>query len=177
MRIVMVSTALENYDNATTFAFDYMRGSSLAAVIKTDNGELIGEKTTFSPQEEFKIFESVLNDVYESGMELVDLATKLGAPVDTGVFVWTTLGEENYGANVILKKDWLDGIWREHGDFYLLPSSVHEWLVIPTKNATMGVRDMQRMVHDVNETLDHEDLLSYDTFRYDGEKVRRCAKG
>lgn len=55
------------------------------------------------------------------------------------------------------------------GGYYVLPSSVHEMLIMPD-SAGMGPSDLVRMVRDVNQTMvDPEEQLGSKVLRYDPE--------
>ena len=54
------------------------------------------------------------------------------------------------------------------GDFYILPSSVHE-LIVSTDMPPEDLKDMVREVND-SEYVDEDELLSYNIYRYDHEK-------
>lgn len=61
------------------------------------------------------------------------------------------------------------------GDCYVLPSSVHELLVLPVEEGTDLEGDLRRMVREVNDTyVSKEDFLSDKVYRYDRE--RDCIK-
>ncbi len=59
-----------------------------------------------------------------------------------------------------------------NGDFYLLPSSVHECLAIPC-NTGYSVKDLRKMVKSINRTeLPQKDILSDSVYRYSA--ARQC---
>ncbi len=66
-----------------------------------------------------------------------------------------------YGAVCILYPDILERIREQmDGDFYLLPSSIHEMLIVSKSNG-VTYQELERMVHEVNATeLEPEDILS-----------------
>ena len=56
---------------------------------------------------------------------------------------------------------------RLHGSFYVLPSSIHEVIAVPTSLGS-NYRDLERMVHDINmNAVLPEDRLSDNVYRYD----------
>ena len=56
------------------------------------------------------------------------------------------------------------------GDFYVLPSSVHETLIIP-KDAGMELRDLEQMVQEVNQTqVAPQERLSDHVYEYDAKE-------
>lgn len=75
-----------------------------------------------------------------------------------------------FGANVIMYGEVMECISRmAGGDFYIIPSSVHEVLALPS--GTMEPGDIKKMIESVNDTvLSPEDILSYTLYHYDTEK-------
>ena len=71
-----------------------------------------------------------------------------------------------------------DHVKRNNGNdpaFFLLPSSIHETLVVPCRDQ-MSVADLKRMVEEVNATvLAPEDLLSDHVYIYTDHKLRIAA--
>lgn len=74
-----------------------------------------------------------------------------------------------YGAKVIARTDILSQFAEEHGDFYILPSSVHELLFVPASKCDEPDR-LQSMVQEVNSTcIAKEDFLSDNVLFYSKE--------
>jgi len=98
----------------------------------------------------------------EQGME-EDLTT---APFD--MFVITNKAQVN-GAIALFYNGVIDELYEHFGcDFYILPSSVHELIVLP-ETAVENVNYMQEMVKTINETqVSREDYLSDSIYKYDG---------
>lgn len=71
------------------------------------------------------------------------------------------------GSGCILYKDLLSNISEKIGsDFYILPSSIHEVLLIPTEHATSHA-ELSSMVREVNTTqLTQEEILSDHVYYY-----------
>ena len=75
-----------------------------------------------------------------------------------------------YGAGVIGDTDYLKTLHKEHGDFYILPSSVHEIIIVPFSN--MDVEMMKNMVKEINTTqVKPEEVLSDNVYMFKGEEV------
>lgn len=73
------------------------------------------------------------------------------------------------GAAIILKPRCLDYVRDAIGDFYILPSSVCEVIVLP-KYFSRDVSELIRIVREINdETVRPEDQLSDNIYEYDGE--------
>lgn len=63
-------------------------------------------------------------------------------------------------------------IYRElQGSYYLIPSSVHEFLVVPERMG-VSVSELQAMVREINETeVDAQDVLSDRIYYFDGDNI------
>lgn len=74
--------------------------------------------------------------------------------------------DKMYGANGFLRKDLLKKYSERIGkDLYILPSSVHELLVVP--KFAVNVEELRRMVQEVNENeVADEEILSYNVYEY-----------
>ena len=74
---------------------------------------------------------------------------------------------KKYGFASILYPNLLELIGNKLGNFYILPSSLHEALIVPV-SAGMGVKELKEMVRSVNATeVEPEDLLSNSVYLYD----------
>ena len=74
------------------------------------------------------------------------------------------------GAAALLDDKMMDQIAEKvGGDFYILPSSVHEVLIVPA-DAGMDLKDLEAMVQEVNETqVAPQDILSDHVYQYDND--------
>lgn len=87
---------------------------------------------------------------------------------EAGFFVATN-HQRTYGASVILYPDFLEKAEQRFGPFYLIPSSVHEVLLLPQSHP-IAVSELNQMVKQVNETqVDPEEVLSWHVYRYSKE--------
>ena len=77
-----------------------------------------------------------------------------------------------YGASVVLNKQVLKMISELVGkDFILLPSSVHEMLVVPQGKHEWEISALSQMVHDANRMcVGPEDYLSDNVYKYVSDK-------
>ena len=81
---------------------------------------------------------------------------------------------KSFGAAVIL----YDGVLEMVGDFlednyYVLPSSVHEVIIVSETEAPWGGAGLSEMVREINHTqVDEEDILSDTAYYYDREKKK-----
>lgn len=75
------------------------------------------------------------------------------------------------GAACLLYKNILKEFCEKTGkDFYIIPSSIHEVLLIPAEN-DIRINDLKVLVKDVNKTeLEEEEILSDNIYYYDCEK-------
>lgn len=80
---------------------------------------------------------------------------------------------KNYGAAVILYDDFLATFAEKiHSDFYILPSSVHEVILIPVENDESEISRLKDMVYEVNHTeLATEEILSDSVYLF------KCSSG
>ena len=92
-------------------------------------------------------------------------------PYNRRVTVTNTL--KFYGASVIAFPENQEELSRRlGGDYYLLPSSVHEWIAVPV-GGIMKASDYAATVRHVNRiALDPEEILSYGVYHYDAKEKR-----
>ncbi len=84
------------------------------------------------------------------------------------LFVLTNKQHEN-GACTILYPGLASDLWKRFGEYYLLPSSVHELLVFPKKN-TANPMKLRSLIRSVNESLcDSLLLLSDNLYAFEPE--------
>lgn len=90
---------------------------------------------------------------------------------ESPLYVLTNQEKVN-GANVMLCPVALQKVYEELGEpYYVLPSSIHEVMVV-RESEDMDIGRMKETVKEVNlSTVEPEDLLSYEVFRYDGRKL------
>lgn len=88
---------------------------------------------------------------------------------ETALYVATNRSRTN-GASVLLYPNFLDTVGRLLGDFFILPSSIHETLLLQADGA-MESSELLRMVHEVNASVvAAEEVLSENIYRYDVAK-------
>lgn len=90
-------------------------------------------------------------------------------PTDDKLFVLTNNQKLN-GAAALLDEKMMEQITEKVGnDFYILPSSVHEVLIVPNE-VGMELQDLEAMVQEVNATqVAPQDKLSDHVYQYDNE--------
>lgn len=77
-----------------------------------------------------------------------------------------------YGASCILFPEFLQYVKKElNEEFFLLPSSIHEFIVIP-RSFQIKVSELKEVVCSVNlSVLQPEEILSFSIYYYDGNEV------
>lgn len=79
------------------------------------------------------------------------------------------------GASALLDAKMMEEIIEKVGDFYILPSSIHETLVVPIKFG-MDVESLEAMVREVNSTqLQPDEILSNRVYLYSLEEGLKLA--
>ena len=77
--------------------------------------------------------------------------------------------EKTFGAAALLDADAMDKIEQQIGEFYILPSSVHECILVP-KTDEMDLATLENMVQEVNATqVAPNEVLSDHVYKYDSE--------
>ena len=118
----------------------------------------------------FKAMSEVLEEfVFKEDEELYNRARD-------GMFVLTNK-EKYFGAAVAYYADILCDIGtRLKEDFYMLPASIHEWVVVPASQVT-DERILLSMVKDINDhEVMAEEVLSYNVYYYsiNSQSLRVC---
>ena len=90
-------------------------------------------------------------------------------PKDEQMFV-ATVPDKVHGAGVLAYQDFMDqAAERVGGDFFILPSSIHEILIVPD-NGQMNLKTLEDMVKDVNATqVAPADKLTDSVYHYDSK--------
>lgn len=115
--------------------------------------------------------EALAGAVRESGEEeLKEELEYLRASGSVNLYILTNQKKVN-GASCILYKNVIKDFAREKGtNLYLIPSSVHEVLLVPDTGDFCS-DELKAMVREVNDTeLEQEEILSYSIYYYDAEK-------
>lgn len=80
--------------------------------------------------------------------------------------VITTRGNAN-GAGILLCTDYLKGVFNKIGDYYILPSSIHEVIVVSKESCPGDPAVLSKMVSEINaDYVDDEDVLADECFEY-----------
>ena len=95
-----------------------------------------------------------------------------GIPDDTEEIMFiATVPDKNSGAGVLAYQDFMDQAAEKiGGDFFILPSSIHEILLVPD-DGQKGADELKAMVMDVNATqVSPEERLSDNVYHYDSKE-------
>ena len=89
------------------------------------------------------------------------------------IFVLTNEQGVN-GAAVVLYPNILQWVFGKlEGSYYLLPASVHEFLVVPSKRG-ITAEELRTIVREVNQTqISREEFLSDDVYLFDGDNITK----
>ena len=101
-----------------------------------------------------------------------DKEEDIGQAINNTVPVYVLSNKNRlFGASCILYPELIQDFAQAVGsDLYIIPSSVHEVLLLPT-HGTEESEDIKRMVQEVNDTqVETEDVLSYSVYFFDKEK-------
>lgn len=95
-----------------------------------------------------------------------------GGLPECGVHVLMT-SDGRDGAALVASPEALKTVHAETGDFYILPSSVHEVLVYPRATNPIPPEDLREMVREINQTeVPIQDRLSDNVYEYDGHSLK-----
>ena len=84
---------------------------------------------------------------------------------DVGAFVVSEEGLKQYGAICLFFDGVMETIHSKLGNFYALPSSVHEWIVVQRNIDDLDI--LRTMVREINAAIvDPKDRLSDDVYEY-----------
>lgn len=78
-----------------------------------------------------------------------------------------------FGAGVITNTQWLYDVYDEIGEFFILPSSINEVIVIPDDGMVKAndLKDMVDAVNNDSNAMDSDEILSYSVYRFDGAEL------
>lgn len=107
-----------------------------------------------------------LRRIMENDNKDEDFGLNLLENDDCGMYILSN-SSNHYGASSILDRDVLKNFADEiDSDFYILPSSVHELILLPTTNVD-SVESLNEMIVEVNETqVPKQDILSDHAYYY-----------
>lgn len=111
--------------------------------------------------------------VKDFGLTLDEIAKQYGMDIDKlqsepQQYVLTNQNKIN-GATVILDNDFMQEVAEKiGGDFYIIPSSIHELIAQPIEGNQMSIEEINDMIKQVNATqVAIEEVLSNNAYAYD----------
>ena len=116
---------------------------------------------------------AVENAMNRHPLKIKSMAEMLGFEVEQEPRITVVTNETGYwGASVIAYPGVMDQVSQEvGGSFFLLPSSLHEVLVLPELPGRASVADLNEMVRHVNsECVEPQDILSDHAYHYDAKE-------
>ncbi|MBO4678226.1 MAG: hypothetical protein J5626_01005 [Lachnospiraceae bacterium] len=141
---------------------------------------LYNDAKTYAPElkpSEIKGMADVLAEMMGIDVSELDREFIGGADsIDTAMYVATT-HDKTHGAGIIAYPGFMEmAAEKVGGDFFLLPSSIHEVILVPD-NGRMDYRELEKMVREVNETqVSPKEQLSDNVYYYDAkEKIFELA--
>lgn len=145
----------------------------LVPYVSVSEEEGMAARITPELLEEWNINEDELFEQAERNQETLrpvkieSLASRLGLP-EAGVKAYIVGTEHDWcGASAILYNGVVDKIKEKIGDFYIIPTSIHEVMVIP-KSEIPDVKHLKRVVNLVNGTdVDDTEMLTNSIYTYD----------
>ncbi len=108
-------------------------------------------------------------------MDIIEKVTGEEPPMDDLCGIYVVSNEAgHFGASAAFYPGLLKGMSEDfESDLYIIPSSIHEVLVIPDPNLQMDPSNLREIIHEVNTTsVLEEDILSDNLYRYDYESDR-----
>lgn len=103
-----------------------------------------------------------------------DIVSEPILPANMGLMLVITNPEKCRGAAVLLDKEYLAKLWGLYGDSFIIPSSIHEVLLLPVKNFQTDVdadyngfvADINSYIHDINDAeVKYDEVLSQQLFK------------
>ena len=118
----------------------------------------------------FKSMEEIIREILDMDEEMKPETVKSEEEESLTMYVLTNQ-DRNWGASYIADKQLLSAIGKFFDkDFYILPSSVHEVILLP-KSEEMEPEYLREMVLEVNRTeVGEKDLLSDNVYQFDRER-------
>lgn len=158
---------LENQDGGCATAIIYNNHMKAWGLAEEDLYNIANENTS-------TILPAVIKSMNELLMELMGEvsfdetdAELLEDEKDSYISMYVLTNEQKiYGACCILYSNIMAEFAKEHGSFYILPSSVHELIFIP-ENKSVHAKDLCDMVNEVNESqVSADERLSNNVYYY-----------
>lgn len=123
--------------------------------------------------------DEVMRDIYREHLADEGLAEDVMAALPHSPFYVLSTKDRMDGAALIADKGILKGIHEKLGeDFYILPSSIHEILILPKSESPCPVEELKEMVSNINQQqVEPADRLSDNVYQFDGKKLSLAEPG
>lgn len=126
------------------------------------------------------LYEVAISNLKENAsIDFCNMSKLLGTEDNayTNLYVLTNI-DRFYGSTLVLLKEEMKKIKENIGNFIMLPSSIHEWILIANVdiNNELELEQMTTMVSEVNRTLEPSLVLSNHIYVYDDEEILRIVK-
>ena len=101
-------------------------------------------------------------------LNLTTIADAVGLPTPFDIYIVSTKSGVN-GASAIFYEGVFEDLYDRLGEFYLLPSSIHEMIAVPRAGVT-SIADLKEMVTCINAAdVEERDRLTNSVYTYDVE--------
>lgn len=135
------------------------------AMVNTNKEHFIA-KSMFEVAPKLFTGENVMGDSSLDTNDFSSVTDELG-----GMFVVSNKPVHR-GASVLVNEEALNDLHRILGDFLIIPSSIHEIIVVRDSASLLSYNTLKEMIKDVNNTeLKEFERLSYNLFRYNGKNL------
>lgn len=134
----------------------------------TDIGDVYRDALYNTPElfpAELCSMREILTEAIDQKMDLKETEASIDAPEE--LYILTNVKKINGAACMLYQNVLKNFAEKMKTNLYILPSSVHEVLLIPDRKE-FGPNQLRNMVRDVNDTeLSTEEILSYQIYYYD----------
>lgn len=114
-----------------------------------------------------KPLNNVLEEIISMESETYRDNEEVGLCVPENCLYIATNERKLFGAAAILDRELLSEFSKTHGDFYIIPASVHECLLLPLNSDFISEKEIVEMVKEVNATaVEDEEILSDSVYIY-----------
>lgn len=130
-----------------------------------------GTATLLIHNSHLRIWKVSKADIYEAAIMNTPRLMPMAIEQLTNYMYVVTNRYRNLGAAVMLYPDvWKKAVEKIGGSFYILPSSIHEVILIP-ENYGIGKIQLEVMVEEINNTeVDEEEILSDSVYYYNAKE-------
>ena len=106
--------------------------------------------------------------MFPEGIDMSDPMTEMLLPPDDGSMYVLSNKEKSFGAASILDKATMDSIFDKlGGGFIIIPSSIHEVIILPYKEDSLSADELSDMIQSVNvSSVDNTEVLSDHPYIY-----------